>query len=54
MHEEIANEAEKEDLRSLSDEFTKRIGDSEKRFQAAMREKDALKKALLDSEAEKK
>lgn len=54
LHEEIANEAEKEDLRSLSDEFTKRIGDSEKRFQAAMREKDALKKALLDAEAEKK
>lgn len=49
---EAARESEMTDLNVLTVEFTNRIGEAEKRLQAAGREKDQLKKKLQRAEAE--
>lgn len=43
-----------EDVKEVSDEFTKRIAESEKKLQAALREKEILKKTLQDLEIGKR
>jgi len=45
-------EAEMEDLKAVTDEFTRRIGEGDKRFQAVSKERDSLKKHLQDAEAD--
>lgn len=51
---EEAREAELEDVQEVTGEFTRRIADSEKKFQMVLREKDALKKTLQDLELGKR
>ena len=43
---EEAHQAETTDLNALTEEFTTRISEAEKRCQAAIKEKDKLKKQL--------
>ncbi|KAK2152748.1 hypothetical protein LSH36_320g05005 [Paralvinella palmiformis] len=49
---EEAREAEMTDLNTLTEEFTKRMSEAEKKIQAVIKEKDAAKRKLVETEAE--
>ena len=45
-------EAELEDVKAVSEEYSKRIAESEKRMSTVLREKEALKRSLQEVELE--
>ena len=51
---EEEREAEQEDIKEVTDEFTRRLAEAEKKFQAAIKEKDMYKKAMQDTELGKR